>query len=212
MLLAYSVDGAGFQTRSGGLSKASLFWALGETRLSSVVIITGSPGSGKTTICGALAAESPQGLHLVSDTYYEFIAHRLDPAQPESQHQNTVVMHALASSVRAFADGGYQVYLDGIIGPWFLALFQPYLQHLSPVQYLVLTVSESDALMRVREREGSGLSPTVTKMQSHLSDLGRLAKHAVDVEGMGESDALEKVRSALASGQLELDWSVVAAR
>ena len=64
--------------------------------MSSVVIFTESPGSGKTTICRALAAESPQGLHLVSDTYYKFIAHRLDPAQPESKHQNTVVMHALA--------------------------------------------------------------------------------------------------------------------
>lgn len=38
-----------------------------------------------------------------------------------------------------------------------------------------------------------------------------LAKHAVDVGGMGESEALEKVRSALASGLLELDWSLVVA-
>ena len=34
-------------------------------------------------------------------------------------------MHALASSVRAFADGGYQVYLDDIIGPWFPATGLP---------------------------------------------------------------------------------------
>jgi predicted kinase len=179
--------------------------------MTSVVIVTGSPGSGKTTIGRALAAESPQGLHLVSDTYYEFIAHRLDPTQPESQHQNTVVMHALASSVRAFADGGYRVYLDGVIGPWFLALFQPYLERLSSVQYVVLQVPESDALMRVRSREGRGLSPHVTQMHGALSNLGPLAKHAVDVGGMGESESLEKVRSALASGLLELDWSLVVA-
>ncbi|MDG2335226.1 MAG: hypothetical protein P8Q97_13455 [Myxococcota bacterium] len=49
----------------------------------------------------------------------------MDPAQPESQHQNTVVMHALASSVRAFADRGYQAYLDDIIGPWFPATGLP---------------------------------------------------------------------------------------
>ena len=54
-----------------------------------------------------------------------FHAARLDPAQPESQHQNTVVMHALASSVRAFADRGYQAYLDDIIGPWFPATGLP---------------------------------------------------------------------------------------
>jgi len=179
--------------------------------MTSVVIITGSPGSGKTTIARKLAAESPQGLHLVSDTYYEFISHRVNPTHPESDHQNTVVMHALASSVRAFADGGYRVYLDGIIGPWFLSVFRPYLETLVSVQYVVLQVPESEALMRVRSREGRGLSPDVTQMHGALSNLGPLAKHAVDVGAMGESEALEKVRSALALGLLELDWSLVVA-
>ena len=85
--------------------------------MTSVVILTGSPGSEKTTIARTLVAESPQGLHLVSDKYCELISHRMNPTQPKSDHQNTVVMHSLASSVRTFAEGGYRVYLDGIIGP-----------------------------------------------------------------------------------------------
>ena len=86
--------------------------------MTSVVILTGSPGSEKKpTIARTLVAESPQGLHLVSDKYCELISHRMNPTQPKSDHQNTVVMHSLASSVRTFAEGGYRVYLDGIIGP-----------------------------------------------------------------------------------------------
>ncbi len=65
--------------------------------------------------------------------------------------------------------------------------------------------------MRVRAREGRGLSPDVTQMHGALSNLGPLANHAVDVGVMGESESLEKVRSALASGLLELDWSLVVA-
>ncbi|MDG2050044.1 MAG: hypothetical protein P8M78_07765 [Myxococcota bacterium] len=55
------------------------------------------------------------------------------------------------------------------------------------------------------------MSPDVTQMHGALSNLGPLANHAVDVGVMGESESLEKVRSALASGLLELDWSLVVA-
>ena len=65
----------------------------------SVVIVTGCPGSGKTTLCRSLAQADLKGVHVVSDTFYEFIDHSKDPTTPESRQQNTVIMHALASSI-----------------------------------------------------------------------------------------------------------------
>ncbi len=175
----------------------------------SVVIVSGCPGSGKTTLCRALAAEEPKGLHLVSDTFYEFIAHPKDMTSAESHHQNTVVMEALASSIQAFARGGYCVFLDGVVGPWFLPVFRPYFESRVSVHYIVLHVPEGEALDRVRGRQSHGLSPVVTQMHRSLADLGGLAKHGIDVAGLTEADALEAVRSAIASGSQELDWSLV---
>ena len=179
--------------------------------MSSVVIVSGCPGSGKTTLCRPLASADTNGLHLVSDAFYEWIAHPIHPTKPESRQQNTVIMHALASSVQAFAKGGYTVYLDGIFGPWFLYLFRPYLEPHTPTHYVVLQAPEVEALVRVRGRQGSGLSPTVTHMHRSLADLGKLARYSVETGGRSESEVQAVVSERLASDALALDWSLVPA-
>ena len=119
-------------------------------------------------------------------------------------------MHALASSVQAFARGGYSVYLDGIVGPCFLPVFRPYLESLAPTHYIVLQVPEHEALARLRGRQGGGLSPRVTQMHRELADLRPLAKHGLDAAGMNEAEALGAITRGPAAGSLGLDWSLVA--
>lgn len=179
--------------------------------MASVVIVSGCPGSGKTTLCRSLAAADKDGLHLVSDTFYEFISHRVDPTKPESQHQNAVIMQALARSARTFADGGYTVYLDGVVGPWFLHIFRPSLESDTPTSYIVLQTTAAEAQARVRSRQGEGLRPIVFQMQRSLADLGPLGHHAIETTGRSESEILAGVSKALSSGTLELDWSLVEA-
>jgi hypothetical protein len=101
-----------------------------------IVIVSGCPGSGKTTLAKALAlARGTKGVHLVSDVFYGFPAAPIDPTHPDSREQNTVIMRALARAARAFAEGGYHVVLDGIFGPWFLPVLQEELSGAPPVSY-----------------------------------------------------------------------------
>lgn len=63
--------------------------------MASIVIVSGCPGSGKTTLSHALARSQPSGVHIVSDVFYGFPAAPVDPTRKESHHQNTVIMRAL---------------------------------------------------------------------------------------------------------------------
>ena len=85
-----------------------------------IVIVTGSPGTGKTTVAAALAKARARGLHLPADVFFTFPAHAIPPYQPEARDQNRDIMIALARTAATFAGRGYDVFMDGIFGPWFL--------------------------------------------------------------------------------------------
>jgi predicted kinase len=172
--------------------------------MSSIVIVSGCPGSGKTTLAEGLARSSEQGLHLLSDVFYRFPTAPIDPTRAEAHHQNTVIMRALARSAHAFAAGGYHVVLDGVIGPWFLPVFREELSGSLDVSYLVLQVSESEALRRVRERQGPGASATVRQMVSEFADLGVLSAHAVDTESRLPEQVLAAAGRDLQAGRFQL--------
>jgi cytidylate kinase len=172
--------------------------------MAAISIVSGCPGSGKTTLSKSLAVSVTDSLHLVSDRFYEFPAVPIDPTRPESQHQNTVIMRALARSARAFAEGGYHVILDGVIGPWFLPLLREELEGVESVSYVVLRVSESVAIRRVRGREGPGASGMVRHMVHAFADLGPLQSHAVETEDRTREQVLETVLDELRAGQFRI--------
>jgi len=86
-----------------------------------VVIVSGPPGSGKTTVAAALASESERGVHLESDWFYWCIrAGFIGSHLPEANSQNEAVMAIAADAAAGFALAGYAVFWDGVVGPWFL--------------------------------------------------------------------------------------------
>ncbi len=72
-----------------------------------LLIITGPPGSGKSTV-SALVAEHFDRCALVrGDTFFGFVARGyIDPWLPESHEQNEVVTRATATAAGRLATGG----------------------------------------------------------------------------------------------------------
>src|ERR1700678_3473141 len=87
----------------------------------SVLILTGAPGSGKTTAAQILATRSRRTVHLEADQFFHFIqAGYIEPWKPEAHEQNTTVMHILAEPAASYASAGYFTIIDGIVSPrWF---------------------------------------------------------------------------------------------
>ena len=170
-----------------------------------ILILTGPPGSGKTTTALALAnlPGSPK-VHLHADDFWHFIKHgAIAPYLPEAHAQNAVVMAVLAKVAEGYARGGYCVVVDGIIGPWFLAPFRT----LSvPLHYIVLRPELEVAIERCRLRGGDTLSDPgpITALHQQLSALGELERHALITPEQSPAATLNAVMGAALSGAFRL--------
>ncbi len=170
-----------------------------------VLILTGSPGSGKTTTAVALANEpgAPK-VHLHTDDFWHFIKNgAIPPYLPDAHQQNGIVIDILAKAAQGYAKGGYFVIVDGIVGPWFLA---PFWALSVPLHYIVLRPPLDVAIARCRERGGDTLSDPepITALHRQLSDLGELQRHMLPTDGLAPQETLRAVIEAVQGGAFRL--------
>jgi predicted kinase len=151
----------------------------------SLMIVTGPPGAGKSTVAGLVARGAPrQTVHMHTDTFYLWIRSGfLLPYLPEAQRQNEVVNAVSVAAARGYAGGGYDVVLDGIVGPWAL---QPFRDAAASdglaLSYVVLRPSLEVALARGTAREGHALTEVgpIEGMYGAFADLGELEHCVID--------------------------------
>ena len=120
-----------------------------------IIVITGAPGTGKNSTSAIIAKESSmeKSVHMHTDDFYHYLSKGvIPPYLPESQEQNLVVVEAFLEAAKRYAHGGYDVIVDGIIGPWFLAPWMKIVQEGYEVHYIVLRADKEETMKRAIER------------------------------------------------------------
>jgi predicted kinase len=83
-----------------------------------VIVVSGAPGVGKTTISHLVAAAFERSVHLRDDDFMAAVVSGwVDPNLPAAAAQNEAVGGALAVSAMGFAGDGYTTVVDGYLFP-----------------------------------------------------------------------------------------------
>src|SRR6202035_4497735 len=89
-----------------------------------LLLLTGSPGTGKTTVAPLVAERHEPSVCLDVDWFFAKLRRgAIEPWRQEAHNQNRVVLEAAAQAVAAFASGGYFTVAEGILYPFMLDLF-----------------------------------------------------------------------------------------
>lgn len=155
-----------------------------------ITILTGSPATGKSTISRMVADSSPfaKSVHMHTDDFYHYLRKGMIPPHlPGSEKQNEIVIAAFLKAASEFAANGYDVIVDGIIGPWFIDPWKELADKGYEVNYFILRASKEETLDRGKNRKKLSDQENlelIETMWSQFSHLSQYENNVIDTTGM----------------------------
>ena len=173
-----------------------------------IILLTGPPGAGKTTVAPLLCANAPGPLavHLETDSFYRSIRKGwLAPWTPESHGQNQVVAAAMLRTAVTYAQGGYEVITDGIITDWVRQMFIEGAREAGlALDFIVLIADQPIAAERGRTRTADPIPDYAPYLTLYGQFAAEDATHAVDTGEVTPTALAAALREGMEVGRFAL--------
>lgn len=178
-----------------------------------LLLLTGAPGTGKTTVAPLVADRHERSVCLDLDWYFSKLRRgAIDPWRKEAHAQNRAVLHAAAEACATFASEGYVTVAEGIIYPFMLDLFATAgTPHGIAVHYAVLRARREVAQRRVADRRvepqhaGALADATVVDdLWAQFESQGIEERHRVEVGGRAPDEVAGEIDRRFRSGEFLL--------
>ncbi|MBF6600559.1 MAG: hypothetical protein IVW36_08620 [Dehalococcoidia bacterium] len=172
--------------------------------MSQVVIVSGPPAAGKSSVCESLCERYDRTLHLETDDLYGWLRMGfVPPWKAGSQRQNEIVTRACARAAATFAEAQYGVFVDGVVLPWALRIYAEELRGVGVMlQYIVLLPSLDDLLRRAggREKQLGAVGDMYERMHATFVQASEGPGCAIDSSGLTAAQTADAVMSACGRG------------
>jgi len=178
-----------------------------------LLLLTGSPGCGKTTVAPLVADRHEPSASLQLDWFFATLRRgAISPWRHEAHDQNRVVLHAAAEAVASFAAGGYFTVGEGIVYPFMLDLFAAACEPRGVVvHYAVLRAPVQLVQQRVQDRRAEPAHAGALADAAVVGDLwaqfeshGVDERHRVDAGDRAPREVAEEIDRRLGAGELRL--------
>lgn len=138
-----------------------------------------------------------------TDDFYHYLSKgAVLPYLPESNEQNLIVIESFLEAAKRFARGGYDVIVDGIVGPWFLDPWIKIAQEKYEVNYIILKATKDETLKRAIERSKLDRDTNiklVETMWEQFNNLGKYESNILDITNFSVEETLLKVKNEISN-------------